>query len=101
MAGAVALYRQADGQIKTANENRLASMLLADELRQTSDDLTRLGRTYIATGKATYKQQYKDVVDIRAGRKARRSTTTGSTGTTSQPARPSRARTARPSRWMR
>ncbi|BCM82035.1 methyl-accepting chemotaxis protein [Methylobacterium indicum] len=71
LAGAVVLYRQADGQIKTANENRLASMLLADELRQTSDDLTRLGRTYIATGKPGYKQQYKDVVDIRAGRKPR------------------------------
>ncbi|MCF4127315.1 methyl-accepting chemotaxis protein [Methylobacterium sp. SyP6R] len=71
LAGSVVLYRQADGQVKTANENRLASMLLADELRQASDDLTRLGRTYIATGKAAYKQQYKDIIDIRAGRKAR------------------------------
>ncbi|TNC08911.1 HAMP domain-containing protein [Methylobacterium terricola] len=71
LAGAVGLYRHADEQVKAANENRLASMLLADELRQTSDDLTRLSRTYIATGKATYKQQYKDIVDIRAGRKPR------------------------------
>ncbi|AWB24904.1 methyl-accepting chemotaxis protein [Methylobacterium currus] len=71
LAGAVMLYRHSDGQVKAANENRLASMLLADELRQVSDDLTRLSRTSIATGKPTYKQQYKDIIDIRAGRKPR------------------------------
>jgi methyl-accepting chemotaxis protein len=34
------------------------SWLLADELRQSSDDLTRLARTYVVTGDASYERQY-------------------------------------------
>jgi len=71
LAGAVVLYRHSDEQVKAAHETRLASMLLAGELRQTSDDLTRLGRTYVVTGNPGFKQQYQDTVDIRAGRKPR------------------------------
>ncbi|MGU3538212.1 methyl-accepting chemotaxis protein [Methylobacterium sp. A54F] len=54
-----------------AHEARLQSLLLADEIRQGSDDLTRLGRTYVVTGDPAWKQQYQDVLDIRGGRKAR------------------------------
>ncbi len=57
--------------MKAAQDTRLSSILLATELRQTSDDLTRLGRTYVVTGNPSFKRQYQDVVDIRAGRKAR------------------------------
>ncbi|WP_336486114.1 methyl-accepting chemotaxis protein [Methylobacterium nigriterrae] len=49
----------------------MQSLLLADEIRQSSDDLTRLGRTYVITGDPVWKQQYQDVLDIRAGRKPR------------------------------
>ncbi len=45
--------------------------LLADELRQSSDDLTRLARTYVVTGDAKYEAQYWDVLAIRNGEKPR------------------------------
>ncbi|HVK96140.1 MAG TPA: methyl-accepting chemotaxis protein [Noviherbaspirillum sp.] len=54
-----------------ANEMRYRSYLLADELRQSSDDLTRLARTYVVSGDAKYEQQYMDILDIRNGKKAR------------------------------
>ncbi|WP_162488389.1 methyl-accepting chemotaxis protein [Azospirillum lipoferum] len=47
------------------------SYLLADELRQSSDDLTRLARTYVITGDAKYEAQYWDVLAIRNGQKPR------------------------------
>ncbi len=54
-----------------AEENRYASYLLADELRQSSDDLTRLGRTFAITGDAKYEEQYFAILDIRNGKKPR------------------------------
>src|SRR4051812_6130690 len=47
--------RSASGDEAVAYETRYHSYLLADELRQSSDDLTRLGRTYVATADAFYK----------------------------------------------
>lgn len=52
-------------------ESRYASYLLADELRQSSDDLTRLARTYVVTGEAKYEAQYNDILAIRNGEKER------------------------------
>ncbi len=66
-----ALYVRAEKQISRANELRQQSFLLADELRQSSDDLTRMVRTYVATGDAIYKQHYQEILDIRDGRKPR------------------------------
>ena len=40
---------------------------LAQELRQSSDDLTRFIRTYTVTGNASYWAFYNDVIDIRNG----------------------------------
>ncbi|MGI6783316.1 MAG: methyl-accepting chemotaxis protein [Aminivibrio sp.] len=54
-----------------AQENRYQSYLAADELRQSSDDLTRLARAYVVTGDDRYEKMYNDVVAIRAGVKAR------------------------------
>ncbi|WP_348644691.1 methyl-accepting chemotaxis protein [Methylobacterium sp. 2A] len=65
------LYENAVRDIDGSNTNRLRSILLANEIRQSSDDLTRLGRTYVVTGDPRYKQQYLDVIDIRAGKKPR------------------------------
>ena len=48
-----------------------ASYLLADEFRQSSDDLTRLARTFAVTGNVRYEQQYLEVVAMRAGEKPR------------------------------
>ncbi|MFB9263415.1 methyl-accepting chemotaxis protein [Bradyrhizobium erythrophlei] len=63
--------RGASAEEAAAYESRYRSYLLADELRQSSDDLTRLGRTYVVTGDASYKQQYLDILSIRNGEKPR------------------------------
>jgi methyl-accepting chemotaxis protein len=61
----------AKAAFETAHNKRYTSYLLADELRQSSDDLTRLARTYVVTGDATYEQQYMDILAIRNGQKER------------------------------
>lgn len=58
-------------EVEKSHSSRFASYLLADELRQSSDDLTRLVRTYVVTGDTSYKDQYFDVIAIRNGEKAR------------------------------
>lgn len=57
--------------INTVNQNRYDSYLLADELRQSSDDLTRLARTYVVTMDDHYKEQYFAILAIRNGERAR------------------------------
>ena len=66
-----ALYVAAEKRIDRANELRLQAVLLADELRQSSDDLTRMVRTYVVTGKPIYKAHYQEILDIRNGVLAR------------------------------
>ncbi|MFM5622430.1 methyl-accepting chemotaxis protein [Aeromonas veronii] len=56
---------------REAEESRYRSTLLANELRQSSDDLTRLVRTYAQTGDPIFEAQYNDVLAIRNGLKAR------------------------------
>ncbi len=56
------------------NESRdvqFQSYMLADELRQSSDDLTRLGRAYVATGNPEYEREYFAILDIRNGKAPR------------------------------
>jgi methyl-accepting chemotaxis protein len=69
----VALQRVSVAQSRAtdASESRYRSYLLADELRQSSDDLTRLARTYVVTGDSRYEQQYQDILAIRNGAKPR------------------------------
>jgi methyl-accepting chemotaxis protein len=68
---AIIKSRSASGDEAVAYETRYHSYLLADELRQSSDDLTRLGRTYVVTGDASYKTQYLNILAIRNGEKPR------------------------------
>ena len=70
LALVVALFGllQANQAVRDAYRNRYASFLLADELRQSSDDLTRLARTYVATGDAKWERQYVEILDIRNGK---------------------------------
>lgn len=65
------LFDQAERRLQAAYNSRYDSYLLADELRQSSDDLTRLARTYVVTGDASYETQYFDILDIRNGKKPR------------------------------
>lgn len=46
---------------------RSTSLRLADELRQTSDDLTRMARTYAVTGDSRYKGWFDEILAIRDG----------------------------------
>jgi methyl-accepting chemotaxis protein len=58
-------------KVTAAEERRYQSRLLADELRQSSDDLTRLARTYVVTADKRYEEQYWAVLDIRNGKAPR------------------------------
>jgi two-component system, cell cycle sensor histidine kinase and response regulator CckA len=71
LALSFAFYVHAEKSIDRANELRHLSFLLADELRQSSDDLTRLARTYVATAEPTYRRQYQEILEIRDGLKPR------------------------------
>lgn len=50
---------------------RYESFKLADELRQSSDDLTRMARTYAATGDPVYRKYFQEILDIRNGTQPR------------------------------
>ncbi|CAN7499682.1 methyl-accepting chemotaxis protein [Bosea sp. LjRoot90] len=63
--------QQAAAAVSDAYRKEHASYLLADEFRQSSDDLTRLARTFAVTGNPRYEQQYLDVIAMRSGEKAR------------------------------
>lgn len=65
------LFRLSQNEIRDAHTSKYQSFLLADELRQSSDDLTRLGRTYVTTANAKYEKQYFDILAIRNGKKPR------------------------------
>ena len=71
VAVAFGLYVRAEKQIDRANEQRLSSVELADQLRHSSDDLTQMARSYAATGDPRYKKHYQDILDIRDGKKPR------------------------------
>ncbi len=49
-------------QVRQYNSDKLA-----DELRQTSDDLTRMALTYVVTGNPTYEKYFLNILEIRNG----------------------------------
>lgn len=51
-----------------AEHNRYKMIRVSDELRQSSDDLTRFVRTYAATMDTRYKEAYFKILDIRNGK---------------------------------
>ena len=65
--------RQVSGSAtQTRAENRSASsFLLADSLRQSSNDLTNMVRLYVATGRPRYRAYYRQILAIREGRSPR------------------------------
>lgn len=71
LACTLAAYIHIDARVKRSTEVRLQSMLLAEEMRQSSDELTRMARNFVATGSPEYQQRYQSVLDIREGRKPR------------------------------
>jgi len=71
VAMAFMFYVWTEKRIDQANALRYASHNLVEELRQSSDDLTRMARTFVATGDPQYRKHYQEIVDIRDGRAAR------------------------------
>lgn len=68
---ALAIQLKIIAHVAASDEQRYVSYLLADELRQSSDDLTRLARTYVMTRDAEYERQYLKILAIRNGEAAR------------------------------
>lgn len=64
------LFHNMNSVISNA-ESRYDSYLLADELRQSSDDLTRMIRTFAATGNKRFEAQFFEVLSIRNGELSR------------------------------
>ena len=54
-------------QIEQSAQRKYQSYKLADELRQSSDDLTRMVRTYTVTANPAYKNYFQRILDIRNG----------------------------------
>ena len=58
---------QNQGALAEAEARRYASNKLSDELRQSSDDLTRMARTYVVTGDPVYEEYFWRILAIRDG----------------------------------
>jgi PAS domain S-box-containing protein len=61
------LFRNQSNLNKSQNVHFLSNQL-ADELRQSSDDLTRMARAYVATRNPEFEREYWTVLDIRNGK---------------------------------
>lgn len=55
-------------EIHAAYLRYVQGVKLIDELRQSSDDLTRFARAYAATGDVGYRRRFQTVLDIRNGK---------------------------------
>lgn len=65
--GAFVMRDASDRAAAEGRELLHRSYLLADELRQSSDDLTRMARTYAATGDPRYEAHFREILAIRNG----------------------------------
>ncbi|MFZ6849572.1 sensor domain-containing phosphodiesterase [Undibacterium sp. RuRC25W] len=65
------LYLRSESQVDRAADQRDASYLLSEELRQSSDDLTNMARSYVDTGDRRYQQFFEQILDIRDGKQSR------------------------------
>jgi adenylate cyclase len=65
------MLRGNEKAVEAAQQRRHESYQLADELRQSSDDLTRFARTYAVTGDTRYRDYYWKTLDIRNGKSVR------------------------------
>ena len=68
---AFGVYVVSEKAIDHAYQDHIRAIMLADELRQSSDDLTLMARLYVVTGDPLYKQYFQHIADIRDGRRSR------------------------------
>src|SRR5919108_2074004 len=74
MAGSLYVMSRAldtQSDIAQAEVRRYHSYKLADELRQSSDDLTRMARLYVVTGETRYRTYFEQILAIRDGKAPR------------------------------
>lgn len=64
-------YQKSTVALEDAYQMQYKSLILAQELRQSSDDLTRMARTYVITGNPMFEEQFKRVLNIRNGESPR------------------------------
>ncbi len=67
----VILLLNNQNKLQNEQDKRYQSYLVANEFRQSSQDLTRLARTYVVTGDSKYETMYNDIVAVRDGNKPR------------------------------
>jgi signal transduction histidine kinase/ActR/RegA family two-component response regulator len=53
--------------IYQSERRRLEALLLAEEMLHSSNDLTRMARTYVTTGNPIYKRYFMEILEIRNG----------------------------------
>ena len=58
-------------RVAEAQDRRFQSSFLADELRHSSDDLTRFARMFVETGEERFEEYFRQVLAIRNGEAAR------------------------------
>ncbi|WP_417455387.1 ATP-binding protein [Kiloniella sp.] len=58
-------------ELTQKERHHIEVLKLADQLRQSSDDLTRMARSYAVTGQQRFDQYFNDILDIRDGKKSR------------------------------
>src|SRR5690349_3709411 len=58
-------------KLNVSHDRRYESYLLANELRMSSDNLTRLARTFVVSGDAKYEKEYWSILDVRNGKSPR------------------------------
>lgn len=62
---------EAEDRVAIASERREQTQRLVAELRQGTDDLSRLARSFVATGEYQAERQYQAIAEIRDGRRPR------------------------------
>lgn len=58
-------------EIYNSERHRFRAILLADELLQSSEDLTNMARYYVVTGDPKYEHYFFQILDIREGKRPR------------------------------
>ncbi|PJZ46449.1 PAS domain-containing hybrid sensor histidine kinase/response regulator [Leptospira brenneri] len=69
VAIAFVFYTASERNIDEAEENRYYSLQIANELRQSSDQLTNLVRLYVIQREEKYKTYFQMILDIRDGKR--------------------------------
>lgn len=68
LVSAFGLYVYAEKQIDRMYGQRQDAFQLADQLRQSSMELTRMARAYVLTGDDRYQSYFQNILDIRDGK---------------------------------